>query len=106
MDVRITLRHGTAGAGFLQTAEEKARGLTKFEPRLRQVEILFDGEGRRAEVEARAVVPGVPARVARAAGETRRRALDQVLRKVKRQLRRDRSKRIDHRASPLTGIAE
>lgn len=101
MEVQITSRRGTVGSAFRRAAETRARGLEKYEPRLRRIELLFDEDGGRVAAEARASVPGIPARVARADGVSHRSALDRVMRKVGRQLRDERSRRVDHRAPPL-----
>lgn len=106
MDVQITIRRGAVGTGFRRTAEARARRLEKYEPRLLRIELLFDDERRGVAAEARAVVPGIPPRVARADATSHRRALARVIRKVGRQLRDERSRRIDHRAPPLAGPVE
>ncbi|HUE77742.1 MAG TPA: hypothetical protein VMM83_07350 [Longimicrobiales bacterium] len=41
MEVQITSRRGTVGSAFRRAAETRARGLEKYEPRLRRIEILF-----------------------------------------------------------------
>ena len=106
MDVQITIRRGRAGEGFRAIAEEKARKLEKYEPRLTRVELLFDDDGGRVVGEVRAFVPGVPTLVARAGAESRRSALDRVIQKAGRQLRKERSKRVDHQAPPAAAVVE
>lgn len=106
MDVRITIRRGRAGEAFKAIAAEKALKLEKYEPRLLRVDLLFEEDGGAVVGEVRSFVPGVPMRVARAAAESRRSALDRVIRKAARQLRKERAKRVEHQAPPMAGVAE
>ena len=105
MEVQITIRRGEAGENFLEHAQERAEKLGRYEPRLHRVELLFDEDGGRVAGEARAVVPGVPLLVARADGDTGRAALDRVVRRLGRQLKKERSKRVEHRAPPAAKLA-
>lgn len=105
MDVQITIRRGTAGPAFREAAEERARRLEKYEPRLLRVELLFDEDGGGTAAEARAVVPGLPPRVARAAASSRRTAMDRVLRKLRRQLREERARLTEHRGARVPPAA-
>lgn len=104
MDVRITTRHVTVSDAFRADADERARKLTKYEPRLIAVDLLFDDDHGAHSTEARANVPGRPPMIARAEGPDHRRSLDSALNKLGRQLRRERSKRVDHQATPTSGI--
>lgn len=100
MDVRITTRRATIGDSFLRQAEERVRKLDRYEPRLQAVAIVVDEDRGRVSVEVRAEVPGVPPVVAGAQGATSRSALDAALQKLRRRLRRERSRRVDHQAPP------
>ena len=100
MDVRITKRHVDMSGSFLEVAEERARKLNRYDPDLRAVDLLFVEDHGDVVTEARAEVPGRPPLVARAEAQDRRRSLDDTLRKLARQLRRERSRRVDHRAPP------
>lgn len=100
MDVRITTRHATVGETFIRHAEERVRKLDRYEPRLQAVTILVDEDRGRVSVEARAEVPGVPAVIASSEGDSSRSALDRALQKLRRQLRRNRARRVDHQAPP------
>ena len=104
MDVQITIRRGRAGESFRALAEEKARKLGKYDPRIIRVELLFDEDGGTVRAEARAIVPSLPPLVARAEADTRRTALDGVIRKASRRLRDERAKRVAHQAPPTTGV--
>jgi ribosomal subunit interface protein len=100
MDVRITTRRVELSDGFLARADERTRKLTKFEPRLIAVDLLFEDDHGTLTTEARADVPGRPPVIASAEDMDARKSLDAALDKMSRQLRRHRSKRVDHQAPP------
>ncbi len=106
MDVRIIARRATIGEAFHRHAEERAHKLMRYEPRLHGVSILVDEDRGRVSVEARAEVPGVPILVARAEAASDRSALDAALQKLRRQLRRQRTRRVDHQAPPAGAAIE
>ena len=106
MDVRITTRHVSVGDAFAEHAQGRARKLTKFEPRLISVDLIFDNDHGKFSTEARAEVPGIPPLVAKSENDSKRRSLDSALNKLGRQLRRERSKRVDHQAPPAGVIIE
>lgn len=100
MDVRITTRHVSVSDAFVEHATGRARKLAKYEPRLITVDLTFEDDHGEFSTEARAEVPGLPTLVARSTGTAKRSTLDAALRKLGRQLRRARSKRVDHQAPP------
>lgn len=106
MDVRITTRHVSVGDAFAELADRQARKLTKFEPRLISVDLIFDNDHGTFSTEARAEVPGVPPLVAKSENDSKRRSLDSALNKLGRRLRKERSKRVDHQAPPAGAIIE
>lgn len=106
MDVRITTRHNTISDALLKRAEERARKLGKYDPRILTVAVLFEEDHGNHAVELRADVPGVPSLVARAEGETNRNAFDRAFDKIRRRLRRERTKRIEHQAPPSVAVVE
>lgn len=106
MDVRITTRRATVGEAFLRRAEERVRKLDRYEPRLQGATVIVDEDRGRVSVEVRAEVPGAPPMVGSAEGSSSRGALDAALQKLRRQLRRRRTKRIDHQAPPAAALAE
>ncbi len=106
MDVRITTRHSTVGDALLKRAEERVQKLGKYDPRILAVSVLFEEDHGHSAVEVRATSPGVPTVVARAEGETNRSAFDRAFEKIRRRLRRERTKRIDHQAPPPVGMVE
>lgn len=106
MDVRMTTRHVALSDSFRKLAEERARKLGKYEPRLLAVELIFEEDHGRFATEAKASVPGRPALVARSDADGRRKALDQTLRKLGRQLRRERSKSTEYQAPPMAPLTK
>jgi ribosomal subunit interface protein len=106
MEVRITTRRATVGEAFLRKAEERVRKLDRYEPRIQSVALTVDEDRGRVTVEARADVPGAPAMVASSQADTSRAALDQTIQKLQRQLRRRRTKRLDHKAPSSQALAE
>jgi ribosomal subunit interface protein len=106
MDVRITARHVNLGDSFSEYAHDRVGKLTKFEPRLLSVDLIFDNEHGEFSTEARAEVPGIPTLVAKAENESKRKSLDDALDKLGRQLKKERSKRVDHQAPPAGSIVE
>jgi ribosomal subunit interface protein len=106
MDVRMTTRHVGLSDSFRKLAEERVQKLGKYEPRLIAVDLIFENDHGRFIAEARADVPGRPPLIARSAGDGRRKALDQALRKLARQLRRERSKVVEHQAPPAAALPE
>lgn len=106
MDVRITTRRATVGSGMLRRAEERVRRLERYEPRLQAVSLLFDEDHGRVTVEVRADVPGVPTLVTSSESDSSRASLDSALDKMRRRLRRERSRRVEHQAPPVTAIVQ
>lgn len=102
MDVRIATRHVDLSETFRALAADRTRKLTKYEPRLMAVDLLFDEDHGEMVTEARANVPGRPPLIAHATAHDTRHALDDTLRKLARQLRRSRAKRLDHQGPPPT----
>ena len=106
MDVRITTRHVDIGDGFAEYANERTRKLSRFDPRLIAVDLIFDEDHGQFSTEARAEVPGIPTLVAKAEDDSQRKSLDSALDKLGRQLKRERSKRVDHQAPPAGALTE
>lgn len=107
MEVRITTRHVDLSATFRELAAERTRKLTKYEPRLMAVDLLFDEDHGQLVTEARADVPGRPPLIAHTTAQDERHALDGTLRKLGRQLRRERSRRRDHQGpTPTVPLAD
>jgi ribosomal subunit interface protein len=104
MDVRITTRRATVGESFQRRIEERAARLDRYEPRLQSVAVVVDEDRGRVFLEVRAEVPGSPALLARAEGDSQRSALDAAMQKLTRQLRRRRDRKVDHKAPPAGAV--
>jgi ribosome-associated translation inhibitor RaiA len=87
-------------------AGERTRKLEKYEPRLIAVDLLFDDDHGKLATEVRATVPGRPPAIARSAAADPRTSLYAALKKLGRQLRRERKKRVEHQAAPRVMVVE
>lgn len=76
--------------------------LTKYHPRVKAAEVVFTEEKRLRQIEVILSVDGGEPVIARAEGEEFRTALDKVVDRLSRVLRRRRSVRTDHKAPPLS----
>jgi ribosomal subunit interface protein len=106
MEVRITTRRATVGESFLKAAEARIQKLSKFEPRLARVGLVLDRDREEWTAELRADVPGTPLAVAAATSDNQRSAFDRALDRLRRQLRRARSRRVEHQAAPALPVVE
>jgi ribosomal subunit interface protein len=105
MDVRITARRVDISDSFRLRADERARKLVRYQPRLLSVEVVVEEDGAVHAVELRASVAGTPPMIARAEADSERSALDRAMDRMRRQLRRDRSRRTEHQAPPRGALA-
>lgn len=80
---------------FIDTAFPR---LTRFEPRIQRVEVTLLEEKTRRVVEALLAVDRVAPIHAHAEADEFRTAVDQVLAKLTRQLKKEHSRRVDHKA--------
>ena len=107
MRVTTTERHCEVPGNVLNRAESQVAALSKFEQRATHADVIFTEEKRSRKVEIVVHVDGAPEVAGRGDGEDFRKALDQSLDRVRRQLREQREKRRDHHAPPLhEGLAE
>lgn len=84
--------------------------LTKYHVRVTAADVVFSEEKRTRRVEVVLSVDGAPPIVARAEADDHRTALDRVVDKAGRLLRKHRAASKDHQAPPLSegvaGVAE
>lgn len=107
MRVTTTERHCEVPRRVLDRAESQIAALAKFEQRASHGEVIFSEEKRSRKVEVVVAVDGAPEVAARGEAEDFRKALDQAVDRVRRQLREQRERRRDHTAPPLSeGLAE
>ena len=90
----------------LDRAESQVASLARFEQRASHADVIFTEEKRSRKVEVVVFVDGAPEVAGRGEGEDFRKALDQGVDRVRRQLREQRERRRDHSAPPLSeGLA-
>lgn len=98
MQVIISARHLQTPDSLRRFIDEQFSRLTRFEPRLQRAEVTLVEEKTRRRVEARlSVARGGQVR-ARAEAEEFRTAVDRVVDKLTRQLKKSRSRRRDRKA--------
>lgn len=86
----------------IQVAEEQFRRLRKYDPRLQRADLRFDIDHGLYRVEARLTVTGAPLIVAHGTGESFRTAVDRIIDRLSRQLRRRRERLYDTRQKGLS----
>jgi len=101
--VKITARHCDISDPVRERAESQMARLTKYHPRVTGADVVFTEEKRVRHVEVILSVDRGETVVARADGEEFRTALDKVVDRLSRRLRRARAAEKDHRAPPLSG---
>jgi ribosomal subunit interface protein len=102
MRVQIAARRCDVPESIRSRADEQAARLTRYEPRLSGVEIVFEIEKHVKRVEGIMTIDGTNPLVARGEGSEFRAALDQMLDRAARMLRRQREQARDHQASKLS----
>lgn len=103
MRVQITARHCHVSDQLRERTEELARKLQKFEPRLSAAEIVFEEERHQRNVEGILSVDRADPVVAHGEGDDFSGALDQLMDRLSKILRRRRSQVRDHQARSMAG---
>ena len=88
---------------MLERTEEQVTGLSKVSPRASAVDVVYMEEKLTKVAEVIVHIDGGEPVVARGQGAEFRTALDQVVDRVRRRLRKQRERRTDHKAPPLGG---
>lgn len=99
MQVIISARHFDVSDGLRQLVEERFSRLERFEERIGRVEVTLLEEKNRYEVEGDLSIDGRGSVHAHAEAPDFRTALDQVVAKLARQLKKGRSRYKDHNAN-------
>lgn len=86
----------------LRIAEDQFRRLQKFESRIQAADLRFDIDHGLHRVEARITVTGAPLIVAQGSGDSFRTAIDRIVDRLGRQLRRRRERRQRSRVSGVS----
>ena len=92
MDVSVRTRHGYVPTSLRQEAQERVRKLERFELRPATAQLLFDQDSDGPRVETRLSVTGGVDIVASAVAPTFRVALARSIRRIERQLKRQRER--------------
>ena len=100
MQIIISVRHGEVTHRVREAVEHQLRRLSRFEPRLSRAEVALLEEKNRCEVEAKVSVERMGLFHARAEGPELPIAVNRVVDKLARQLRRSHSRRQDHQGVP------
>lgn len=103
MQIIISTRHGDISDRERKSAERQLDRLTRYEPRLSRVELTLSDEKNRWEAETLASVDRAEPVHAHAEGGDARSAVDQVVDKLARQLKRLREQHTDHQAPGTQG---
>lgn len=102
MRVQIAARHCEVPDPVRSRAEERVQKLSKYDPRVSAASLVFEVEKRLMKVEGILSVDRDEPVVAHGEGEDFRAAVDQMIDRLSRRLRRLRSQRTDHQAPPLS----
>ena len=100
MRVQITERHCRVPRDVTERAEVRVASLAKYSPRASHAEVVFTEENVDRIVEVVMHIDGGEPVVARADDLEFRAALDKVVDRLARRLRRQRERRKDHQAPP------
>lgn len=104
MRVQITGRHIEISASLRQHAERAVSKLTKYDPQLSAADLVFREEGRSIEVEGILHLDGSDLMVAKGVGSGAREALDDLIGKLGRMLRRHRERRTNHKSTSFSEV--
>lgn len=102
MRVKIAARHCEIPEAVRRRTEEQISGLVKFDLRVTGAEVVFEEVKRSRRVEVILSVDRSEPVVAHGEGEEFRTALDKVVDRLSRILKRQRARVVDHKGPPLS----
>ncbi len=102
MRVQIAARHCDVPATVLSRTEEQLQKLSRYDPRVSGAEVVFEVEKHLKKVEAVVKVDREEPVVAGGEGVEFREALDQMVDRLAKILRRRRSQKKDHYRPPTS----
>ncbi len=102
MRVQITSRHTDISDAVMNRTRDRLQKLTRYDPDLRAAEVIFDSNKRNKSVEGVLHIDGQEPKVATGKGDTFEGALDQLVDRLARMLRRGRDQKRDHQAPKLS----
>lgn len=100
MRVQITERHCDVPDEVLERTQDQIESLAKYHRQATAAEVVYIEEKHVKKVEVIIHVDGAEPVFARGDGTEFRSALDQVVERLRRMLRRQRKRRQDHQAPP------
>jgi len=100
--VQITERHCEVPADVLERTEAQIASLSKYSPRASAADVVYTEEKLDKLVEVIFHIDGGEPIVANGRGSDFRAALDEVVERASRRLRKQRERRTDHKAPPLS----
>ena len=103
MRVQIATRRCDVPRQVLERARSRVEKLTRYDPRLSAADLVFEEERHHRKVEGVFSADGGEPIVARGEGEHFRAALDRMVDRVSRRLRRRRDQRTDHQGPRHAG---
>lgn len=95
----------TVPENVMQLAAEQFRRLRKYDTRLQSADLRFDIDHGLYRVEARLTVAGAPLIIAHGTGESFRTAVDRIVDRLSRQLRRRRERLQQTRVKDQSAMA-
>jgi putative sigma-54 modulation protein len=102
--IDITARHGNVSEDMREYAIKKAEKLTRFHDRITRIQILLDDPKGEREVEMIAHVDAGGTMVARERAGVFREAVDLLVEKLERQLKKDKERLKDHKIEGGKGV--
>jgi ribosomal subunit interface protein len=104
--IQITERRCDVPRAVLQRAEAQVAALSKYEERATAADVVFTDDKHERGIEVNIHIDGAEAVMAHGEGTDFRSALDQAIERLRRMLRKQRERRRDHQAPPLSEAME
>ena len=101
MRVQITARHCEVPKDVMVRTEAQVSALSKYSPRASAADVIYSEQKLTKVAEIIMHIDGDEPVVAQGEGAEFRAALDQMIERVGRALRRQRERRTEHKAPPL-----
>ncbi|MEZ5963375.1 MAG: ribosome-associated translation inhibitor RaiA [Planctomycetota bacterium] len=102
--IDITARHGHVSDGMRDYALKKAEKLTRFHDRITRIQVLLDDPKGEREVEMIAHIEAGGTLVARERAGAFHEAVDLLVEKLERQLKKDKERMKDHKIEGGKGV--
>ena len=102
MRVQISSRHTDISEDVMDRTKEQIERLTRYDPDLRAADVVFDSTKRGKSVEAVLHIDREEPKVATGKADTYQGAVDQLVGRLGRMLRRGRDRRRDHQGPKLS----